>query len=337
MKKNWLLTTLLATVTIAMGTTTTAFASPPTDITPEHPGGVTAPHSPDGIPSNIEGPSTPSWTSAIRFAMKNPGAKVPGTNDFACKPRKGTHPVVLIPGTSEDAFITWSYYGPHLKAAGFCAYTFNYNPETHPLVEAAETSGNIYSTAAFMAHFIDRVLKTTGAQKVDLIGHSQGGGPLPRAYIKYYGGAKKVHHLVGLVPSNKGTSMLGLEKFLNASGIPLSTIFNAAAQFRKLESLPQQLQDSTFLRELNADGMTVPGITYTVIATRFDNRVFPWTNTFINEPGVKNIVIQDVCPLDHSAHTNIPYDPMTFQIVINALDPERAAPVICTIRPFRPR
>lgn len=29
MKKNWLLTTLLATVTIAMGTTTTAFASPP--------------------------------------------------------------------------------------------------------------------------------------------------------------------------------------------------------------------------------------------------------------------------------------------------------------------
>jgi len=41
MKKNWLLTTLLATMMIAMGTTTTAFASPPTDITPEHPGGVT--------------------------------------------------------------------------------------------------------------------------------------------------------------------------------------------------------------------------------------------------------------------------------------------------------
>ena len=83
--------------------------------------------------------------------------------------------------------------------------------------------------------------------------------------------------------------------------------------------------------------MCIRDSTYTVIATRFDNRVFPWTNTFINEPGVKNIVIQDVCPLDHSAHTNIPYDPMTFQIVINALDPERAAPVICTIRPFRPR
>jgi len=60
MKKNWLLTTLLTTVMIAMGTTTTAVASPPTDITPDHPGGVTAPHSPEGIPSNKEGPSMPS-------------------------------------------------------------------------------------------------------------------------------------------------------------------------------------------------------------------------------------------------------------------------------------
>ncbi|GAB6894644.1 esterase/lipase family protein [Cutibacterium acnes] len=105
------------------------------------------------------------------------GAKVPGTNDFACKPRKGTHPVVLIPGTSEDAFITWSYYGPHLKAAGICAYTFNYNRKHIRLWKLLRPAATIYSTAAFMAHFIDRVLKTTGAQKVDLIGHSQGGGP----------------------------------------------------------------------------------------------------------------------------------------------------------------
>ena len=97
------------------------------------------------------------------------------------------------------------------------------------------------------------------------------------------------------------------------------------------------MRGSTFLKELNADGMTVPGIKYTVIATRYDNRVFPWNSTFINEPGAKNIVIQDVCPLDLSAHTNIPYDPMTLQVVLNALDPERATPVTCTFRPFMPR
>ena len=333
---NKLRAALLAVTTSVtlMGTASMAFAAPPSDITPDHPGGVAAPHSPDGIPSNAEGPNMSSWSSAIEFAKRNPGTKVPGTNDFTCTPRKGTHPVVLIPGTSEDAFITWSYYGPRMQAAGLCVYTFNYNPMTHPLVEAVSTTGNIYSTAAFMAHFVDKVLKSTGADKVDLVGHSQGGGPLPRAYIKYYGGDKKVNHLIGIVPSNKGTSILGMEKFLNEPGTPANTIMSAGARYRNLESAPQQLQGSTFLKDLNAGGMTTPGVKYTVIATRFDNRVFPWTNALIPESGAKNIVIQDVCPLDHSAHTNITYDPMTYQVVANALEPQRATRVKCTIRPF---
>ena len=206
-----------------------------------------------------------SWSSAIEFAKRNPGTKVPGTNDFTCTPRKGTHPVVLIPGTTEDAFTTWSYYGPRMQAAGLCVYTFNYNPMTHPLVEAVSTTGNIYSTAAFMAHFVDKVLKSTGADKVDLVGHSQGGGPLPRAYIKYYGGDKKVNHLIGIVPSNKGTSILGMERFLNEPGTPANTIMSAGARYRNLESAPQQLQGSTFLKDLNAGGMTAPGVKYTCL------------------------------------------------------------------------
>ena len=336
---NKLRAALLAVTTSVtlMGTASMAFAAPPSDITPDHPGGVAAPHSPEGVPSNVEGPSMSRFAPAVRFAMRHPGAKVPGTNDFTCTPRKGTHPVVLIPGTTEDAFTTWSYYGPRMQAAGLCVYTFNYNPMTHPLVEAVSTTGNIYSTAAFMAHFVDKVLKSTGADKVDLVGHSQGGGPLPRAYIKYYGGDKKVNHLIGIVPSNKGTSILGMEKFLNEPGTPANTIMSAGARYRNLESAPQQLQGSTFLKDLNAGGMTAPGVKYTVIATRFDNRVFPWTNALIPEPGAKNIVIQDVCPLDHSAHTNITYDPMTYQVVANALEPQRATPVRCSVRPFFPR
>lgn len=336
---NRLRAALLAAMTSVtlMGTASMAFAAPPSDITPDHPGGVAAPHSPEGVPSNVEGPSMSRFAPAVRFAMRHPGAKVPGTNDFTCTPRKGTHPVVLIPGTTEDAFTTWSYYGPRMQAAGLCVYTFNYNPMTHPLVEAVSTTGNIYSTAAFMAHFVDKVLKSTGADKVDLVGHSQGGGPLPRAYIKYYGGDKKVNHLIGIVPSNKGTSILGMEKFLNKSGRPANTIVGTVAKFLNMESVPQQLQGSTFLKDLNAGGMTAPGVKYTVIATRFDNRVFPWTNALIPEPGAKNIVIQDVCPLDHSAHTNITYDPMTYQVVANALEPQRATPVRCSVRPFFPR
>jgi triacylglycerol esterase/lipase EstA (alpha/beta hydrolase family) len=61
--------------------------------------------------------------------------------------------------------------------------------------------------AAELATFVNSVLGATGAKKVDLVGHSQG-GMMPRYYIGFLGGAKYVHHLVGIAPSNHGTQGL---------------------------------------------------------------------------------------------------------------------------------
>ena len=41
-----------------------------------------------------------------------------------------------------------------------------------------------------------------------MVGHSQG-GMMPRYYIKFLGGAEVVDDLVGLAPSNHGTSSTG--------------------------------------------------------------------------------------------------------------------------------
>ena len=53
-----------------------------------------------------------------------------------------------------------------------------------------------------------RVLAATGAAKVDLVGHSQG-GMMPRYYLKFLGGAALVNRLVALAPSNHGTTLDG--------------------------------------------------------------------------------------------------------------------------------
>src|SRR5438128_1772103 len=69
--------------------------------------------------------------------------------------------------------------------------------------------GDIRQSAAELSAFVDNVLAATGAAKVDLVGHSQG-GMMPRYYLKNLGGAAKVGVLIGLSPSNHGTTLNGL-------------------------------------------------------------------------------------------------------------------------------
>lgn len=325
------LATLVASTTGALFGNSQAWASE--GITPDNPGGVAAPHSPDGVPSGVTGPSFTTWPAASTYSHLHPGANPPGANDFHCRPAKGTRPVVLVPGTGEDAFATWSYYAPRLKADGFCVFTFNYNMMTHPNTEWAVFTGDIRSSAAFLAHYVDKVRAATGAPKVDLIGHSQGGGPLPRAYIKYYGGDKAVDHLIGLVPSNKGTTVYGLNKLLGNPHTLSAQALQTFADRHNYESAPQQLQGSPFLKALNEGGMTAPGVRYTVITTRYDDVVTPYSNAFIHEPGVTNIVMQNICAADFTDHFGFTYDPVAFQVVVNQLAPERATRVTCRYVP----
>jgi hypothetical protein len=56
----------------------------------------------------------------------------------------------------------------------------------------------------------------------------------------------------------------------------------------------------------------------------------PYESQFINEPGVKNVLIQDLCPLDLSEHATIGLaDPVAWHEVVNALDPANAEPTTC--------
>ena len=61
----------------------------------------------------------------------------------------------------------------------------------------------------------------TGAAKVDLVGHSQG-GMMPRDYLKNLGGAAVVDDLVALSPSNHGTT--------NPLAVPAGVTCPACAQ-----------------------------------------------------------------------------------------------------------
>lgn len=319
----------IAVATAALVLSAAAAQAADTELpTPENPGGVEVPTSPGGVPANGYGPDKHTWAGATSYARFHPGLSPMGTNDFTCKPQPGESPVILIPGTGSSAYGAWAMFGPHLAQRGLCLFTFNYNASGDPVDEMGSFNGDIRQSAAFLSGFVDRVLKATEAEKVTLVGHSQGGGPLPRAYLKWYGGAEKVDHLIGLVPNNHGTTMMGLKDVINYFVDKYPNIPEKLAAENKA-ALLQQLVGSEFMAELNDGGLTVPGVKYTVLSTKYDTTVTPYTNAFIDEPGVENILIQDVCPLHAPTHPNFTYSTVALQLVGNLLDEDEQHPVHC--------
>jgi hypothetical protein len=149
---------------------------------------------------------------------------------------------------------------------------------------------------------------------------------MPRYYINFLGGAPKVNALVGLSPSNDGTTVDGLTTLISTLG--LSPEVDAGLS-PYCEACVEQFVGSPFLAKLNATP-TVPGVRYTVIETKDDEVVTPYTNAFLPPgPNVTNITVQNQCATDQSDHLEIAYDPVALADVLNALDPADPVRVPC--------
>jgi triacylglycerol lipase len=246
-----------------------------------------------------------SVTPAPRTVVPPPPTVV---NSPACRPPpQHPQPVVLVYGTF--AATSWQLIGPALARRGYCVLTFSYGNLG---------TGEIASSARQLAAFVDKTLARTHAQRVSIVGHSEG-GMMPRYYIRFLGGAAKVGDLIALSPSNHGT-----ENPLVLEGAALGC--TACAE--------QEATGSAFLRRLNS-GVEAPGpVDYTVIQTIYDAVVIPYTSAFLSGPAarVTNVTLQRRCPGDVTGHLGIATDPVALQWIENALGrPGPANPA------FRPR
>jgi triacylglycerol esterase/lipase EstA (alpha/beta hydrolase family) len=263
-----------------------------------------------------------SFAAGIAYTTTHFGQPPLGANRWSCKPT-ATHPypVVLAHGTAGNMTDSWEALSPLLANAGYCVFAFDYGGSSagNPIkgLGAVETSAQQLST------FVNQVLAATGARKVDIVGHSQG-GMMPRYYLRFLGGAAKVDTLVGLAPSNHGTTLFGLSTLESASGAGSADIPGCTA-------CAEQTAGSAFLTRLNAGADTVPGVHYTVIETRYDEVVTPYTSAFLTGPDVKNMLLQTGCPLDFADHLAIIYDRRALALTLNALDPAHPVPVPCTV------
>ncbi|GAB2732138.1 esterase/lipase family protein [Kitasatospora kifunensis] len=260
-------------------------------------------------------------TNPISAAQALAAPGVPGANDWSCQPSSAhPRPVVLVHGTFANGSVNWLTIAPALAAQGYCVYALTYGAE--PGVPLLRAIAPVADSAQQLSTFVDGVLAATGAGQVDIVGHSQG-GMMPRYYLKFDGGAAKVHTLVGLAPSNHGTTLDGLTTL--AQSFPGAQQIVASA----CPACADQEVGSAMLAQLNAGGDTMPGVDYTVIATKYDEVVTPYTSQFLTGPNVHNVLVQDLCPANVPDHVLMAADPVVRHEVMHALDPEHVADATC--------
>jgi triacylglycerol lipase len=250
-----------------------------------------------------------------------------GANDFSCKPSAAhPKPVVLLHGLGARMSENWGYVSPRLAERGYCVFALTYGmdprlPNRGGTIPAQESAPEI-------AEFVDRVLAETGAQKVDLVGHSEGTFT-PQYWLKFLGGAPKVDKYVAFTPLYDGTTLLGVDQIrdIGAQFGLSDPLIDLVAEFCGF--CPQALAGSDLVKEMNAAGKGAPGVTYTTVMTKYDQLVIPYASGVMDAPGTTNHVLQDICPANFSEHALVAFDPVALQLTLNALDPTNARPVDC--------
>jgi triacylglycerol esterase/lipase EstA (alpha/beta hydrolase family) len=255
------------------------------------------------------------------------GSPPPGANDWSCKPTKAhPRPVVLVHGLLANMTTNWQTMSPLLANNGYCVFALSYGvpPDAAPPTDQFGGLNAMEESAAELKAFVDEVLAVTGARKVDLVGHSEG-ATMPDYYIGYLGGAAKVNHYVGVAGVKHGTTLHGIGTFAAEYG---SLFTGASSAIASCVSCTQFLVGSNYIKKVEARA-PARGVTYTNLATRYDELVTPHTTSFLTGPKVTNILLQDHCALDASDHLSIISSPITGQYILNALDPAHKRPVPC--------
>ena len=282
-----------------------------------------------------ERPHEVPWTASGAFAAQAQRADAPpaGANDWSCEVRRG-NPVVLVHGLAANRTVNFSTVSPFLANRGYCVFALTYGTNDNVSTPFYQPGGldRMQQSARRLERFVGRVLDATDARKVDIVGHSEG-SLMPNYYVKFLGGARHVDDYVGVTPLWDGTNLAGLAT-LDAMSLALFEPLGAPPVTYDVlrpfcAACKQFLSSSRFIQKMNrGGGPAVAGVDYTMIMTRNDELVVPYTSGWMK--GATNHIVQRQCALDQSEHLSIIFDPITAFDILNALRaPRDPLPVPC--------
>lgn len=217
-------------------------------------------------------------------------------------------PVVLIHGTGATTG-DWQELANDLREEGWAVFAPGYGARaTRPITESAHEVGE----------YIDAVLAHTQAERVIVVGHSQG-GLVARYWMRFGGGAAKVHHLVSLAVPHHGTTLGGIISPLIRTKHAANLIDSLVSSWFGPAGF-QQVVDSPIVTALAEGGDTDPAVSgYTSIATRSDSVIQPPETCFLVGDNVRNLWVQDLEPYAVVLHEDMPRDKRVRRLVAATL------------------
>lgn len=253
----------------------------------------------------------------------------PIINDFSCRSALHPNPVVLLHGLGATFYEDLNVLQGWLQLHGYCTFAKTYGAyDGFPLVGGLkplnESSGEI-------TDYILEVKEKTGADRVDLVGHSE--GALQTLYVPKFHRDELdgvLDKLVAIAPPTRGTNFAGLYQLAIDLGNNTKSRVDDALNSVGCDACTDLITDGAGIHRLN-DGKPIvqEGTTLTVIASKHDELVTPTNTSFVHEEGVHNIWIQDYCPLDPVGHINEAYDTNVWNLVSNSLDGAVGRKFIC--------
>lgn len=227
------------------------------------------------------------------------------------------YPVVLLHGSisSKNA---WQNLVVSLRDRGWVVFAPDYG---------MHGTQDVTTSAQDVAAYIDQVLEATGADEVDVVGHSQG-GLLARYWINEMDGADKVHHLVTLSSPHHGTTVRGLLASVLTASETTARVAEVVISKMMGPAGLQQAVGSPLIETMTAGRETRPGIRYSCLATRNDTTVLPFETAFLAEdsgdgPGgpakVWNAFMQDH-GVGRVRHDEVPSNPEVQELVMKILE-----------------
>lgn len=219
-------------------------------------------------------------------------------NDPHCVPApEHPDPVIFIHGTSANA-TNWKKAATELSHQGYCTWAFNYGKNDVTLqagLIGVYGLGDINKSVDQLGEVVDYVRAVSGRDKVDLVGHSQG-GTLTKMYIADRKQGAKVRRVVGVSATYHGTTLNGADQSLR----PIINDVPKLAKFLASTSATQQLIGSPLIDHLNSLPDTDGRVMYTNIFTPADKTATPNSTSQLESndgASVANVNVAQTCGL----------------------------------------